>query len=71
MYATDATVEIGVSNVRPSLPDVLDFVARHNFPAEVVTTMTAAWEDAPATYAAHTTKLVLHREPLAVSGPGD
>ncbi|MEU6585672.1 alcohol dehydrogenase catalytic domain-containing protein [Nocardia sp. NPDC046763] len=71
MYATDATVKIGVSNVRPILPDVLDFVARHNFPAEVVTTMTAAWEDAPAAYAAHTTKLVLHREPLAVSGPGD
>ncbi|MFE2996054.1 hypothetical protein ACFXG4_13675 [Nocardia sp. NPDC059246] len=71
MYATDATVKIGVSNVRPILPEVLDFVAHHDIPAEIVTTMTAAREDAPAAYTAHTTKLVLRREPLGVSEPGD
>ncbi|MFE3258254.1 hypothetical protein ACFXPS_22895 [Nocardia sp. NPDC059091] len=42
--------------------------AHHDLPAEIVTMMTAAWEDAPAVYAAHTTKLVLHR---TVSEPGD
>ncbi|MEU1548076.1 alcohol dehydrogenase catalytic domain-containing protein [Nocardia sp. NPDC005745] len=64
MYANDATLKIGVSNVRPILPEVLDFVARQDFPAEQVTTLTADWEDAPEAYKAHTTKLVLHRKPL-------
>ncbi|MFE7743749.1 zinc-binding dehydrogenase [Nocardia sp. NPDC057455] len=32
MYANDATLKIGVSNVRSILPDVLDFVARQIFP---------------------------------------
>ncbi|WP_067549134.1 zinc-dependent alcohol dehydrogenase [Nocardia crassostreae] len=64
MYANDATLKVGVSNVRPLLPDVLDFVARQDFPAETVTTLTADWEDSPTAYKAHTTKLVLHREPL-------
>lgn len=64
MYANDATLRIGVSSVRPVLPELLDFVARTGFPAERVTTITADWEDAPSAYAAHTTKLVLHRPPL-------
>jgi len=64
MYANDATLKIGVSNVRPILPEVLDFIARQDFPAEVVTTLTADWDDAPEAYRAHTTKLVLHRPPL-------
>jgi threonine dehydrogenase-like Zn-dependent dehydrogenase len=67
MYANDATLRLGVSNVRPVLPDLLDFVARTDFPAERVTTVLADWEDAPTAYAAHTTKLVLHRAPLALS----
>jgi threonine dehydrogenase-like Zn-dependent dehydrogenase len=64
MYATDATLHLGVSSVRPVLPDLLDFVARTGFPAENVTTLLADWEDAPTAYAARTTKLVLHRPPL-------
>jgi len=64
MYATDATLRLGVSSVRPVLPDLLDFVARDGFPAETVTTLLADWEDAPTAYAARTTKLVLHRPPL-------
>ncbi|NLE81554.1 MAG: alcohol dehydrogenase catalytic domain-containing protein [Rhodococcus sp.] len=66
MYANCATLSIGVSNVRPILPDLLDFVARTEFPAEQVTTLLADWEDAPEAYQAHTTKLVLHRQPLGV-----
>jgi threonine dehydrogenase-like Zn-dependent dehydrogenase len=67
MYATDATLRLGVSSVRPVLPELLDFVARDGFPAEKVTTVLADWEDAPSAYEVHTTKLVLHRPPLELS----
>jgi threonine dehydrogenase-like Zn-dependent dehydrogenase len=65
MYANDATLRIGVSNVRPILPELLEFIASTGFPAEQVTTVTADWDDAPQAYTAHTTKLVLHRPRLA------
>lgn len=64
MYATSATLNIGISHVRPLLPELLDFIASSDFPAERVTSMLADWDDATDTYAAHTTKLVLHRPPL-------
>jgi alcohol dehydrogenase len=64
MYANDATLRIGVSSVRPLLPELLDFVARTGFPAEKVTTLLADWEDAPTAYAERATKLVLHRPPI-------
>jgi threonine dehydrogenase-like Zn-dependent dehydrogenase len=62
MYATDATLRVGVSHARAVLPDLLDFVARTGFPAERVTTLTADWDEAPTAYAARTTKLVLQRD---------
>jgi alcohol dehydrogenase len=68
MYATSATLELGVSSVRPHLPDVLAFVAAADFPAERVTTLVADWDDAPEAYAARTTKLVLRRPPLPTPG---
>jgi alcohol dehydrogenase len=64
MYANDATLKIAVSSVRAVLPELLDFVAGDNFPAELVTTLTADWDDAPEAYKARTTKLVLHRPRL-------
>jgi hypothetical protein len=64
MYANDATLRIGISNVRPVLPELLDFVAHSGFPAERVTTVTADWDDAPHAYTLRTTKLVLRRDPL-------
>ncbi|MBY4226737.1 alcohol dehydrogenase catalytic domain-containing protein [Rhodococcus fascians] len=64
MYANDATLKIGVSHTRSVLPDVLDFVHRTGFPAELVTTTLADWDDAPAAYRERTTKLVLHRAPI-------
>jgi alcohol dehydrogenase len=64
MYATSATLQVGVSNVRPRLPELLDFIARTGFPAERVTSTLLPWDDAAEGYAAHTTKLVLHRSPL-------
>jgi threonine dehydrogenase-like Zn-dependent dehydrogenase len=65
MYATDATLRIGVSHARAILPSLLAFVERTGFPAERVTTLTADWEDAPRAYTARTTKLVLQRDRLA------
>lgn len=62
MYATDATLRLGVSHARAVLPDLLAFVARTGFPAERVTTLTADWDDAPRAYTARTTKLVLQRD---------
>jgi threonine dehydrogenase-like Zn-dependent dehydrogenase len=64
MYATDGTLRLGVSHARAELPALLAFVARTDFPAERVTTLTAGWDDAPEAYAAKTTKLVLRRDPL-------
>jgi threonine dehydrogenase-like Zn-dependent dehydrogenase len=69
MYATDATLRLGVSHSRAVLPELLDFVRRTGFPAERVTTLDAPWDDAPAAYAARTTKLVLHRDPLTPEVP--
>jgi alcohol dehydrogenase len=65
MYTTDATLRVGVSHARAVLPELLDFIGRTQFPAERVTTVTADWEDAPAAYATKTTKVVVHRDPLA------
>jgi threonine dehydrogenase-like Zn-dependent dehydrogenase len=64
MYATDATLRLGVSHARAILPSLLDFVHRTGFAAERVTTRTAAWDEAPDAYTARTTKLVLCRDPL-------
>ena len=64
MYATDATLRLGVSHARAVLPDLLAFVARSGFPAERVTTLTTDWDDAPSAYVARTTKVVLQRDPL-------
>lgn len=62
MYATDATLRVGVSHARAALPDLCAVVARTHFPAEQVTSLTAHWDDAPTAYATRTTKLVLQRE---------
>lgn len=64
MYATSATLNIGVSHVRPVLPELLDFIAATGFEAERVTSVLADWDDAPDAYLERTTKLVIHRPPL-------
>ena len=58
MYATSATLRVGISHVRPVLPELLDFIAATGFPAEQVTSLLADWDDAPTAYTAHTTKVV-------------
>jgi alcohol dehydrogenase len=69
MYATDATLRLGVSHPRAVLPELLDFVERTGFAAERVTTLTADWEQAPQAYARRTTKVVLRRDPLLAAEP--
>lgn len=64
MYATDATLRIGVSHARALIPDLLDFIAATGFEAERVTSLTAGWDDAPYAYLEKTTKVVLTRDPL-------
>jgi threonine dehydrogenase-like Zn-dependent dehydrogenase len=64
MYATDATLRVGVSHARAVLPDLLAFIATSGFPAEQVTSLTADWDDAPSAYATRTTKVVLQRDSL-------
>lgn len=64
MYATSATLNIGVSHVRPVLPELLDFIATTDFEAGRVTSVLADWDDAPTAYLERTTKLVIHRPPL-------
>lgn len=64
MYATSATLQVGVSHVRPVLPELLAFIAQTGFEAERVTTLLADWDDAPSAYQERTTKVVLYRPPL-------
>jgi threonine dehydrogenase-like Zn-dependent dehydrogenase len=64
MYANDITLHLGVSHPRAVLPELLDWVHAHDFPAERVTTHLASFDDAPAVYGVRTTKLVLRRAPL-------
>ncbi|GAA1463504.1 zinc-dependent alcohol dehydrogenase [Williamsia maris] len=66
MYMTlnDINLYVGLNHPAHSLPEVLAWVNRHDFPAEKVTTHVASWDDAPSAYATRTTKLVLYRPPL-------
>ncbi len=69
MYATDATLRLGVSHPRAVLEELLAFVARTGFEAERVTTVTADWEQAARAYARRATKVVLRRAPLLAAEP--
>jgi len=69
MYATDATLRLGVSHARAILPELLAFVERTGFAAERVATLTASWDDAPRAYAAKTTKVVLERDRVMSPAP--
>ncbi|WP_228833886.1 hypothetical protein [Nocardia abscessus] len=55
-----------VASICGPVPFSASPVRRTGFPAEQVTTLLADWENAPAAYTAHTTKLVLHRPPVTV-----
>ena len=69
MYANDITLHLGVSHPRAVLPELLTWIHANQFPAELVTTQLASFDDAPSAYRARTTKLVLHRPPLTRDPP--
>ncbi|MEU6138442.1 hypothetical protein [Nocardioides sp. NPDC047086] len=54
----------GLRDALRALPEMLDFIARTGFEAERVTSLLADWDHAIEAYPAHTTKVVLHRDPL-------
>jgi len=61
MYFNTATLHLGVSNPRSDLPDLLALIASRRFQPEKVTTMAAAWEEAPQAFLENTTKVVVQR----------
>lgn len=61
---TDVNLHVGMSHPATNMADILSWVHTNNFPAERVTTKVVNFDDAPTSYAARTTKLVLHRQPL-------
>lgn len=63
MYVHGGTLTTGLANVRADLPDILAAVQSGKLRPELVTTRTAAWNDAPEALLDPTTKVVLVREP--------
>jgi alcohol dehydrogenase len=61
MYFNTTTLHVGVSNPRSDLPDLLELIASRRFQPEKVTTLVAAWEDAPQAFLQDTTKVVIQR----------
>lgn len=61
MYFNTASLHVGVSNPRSDLPDLLELIASGRFQPEKVTTLIAAWEDAPQAFLEETTKVVIRR----------
>src|SRR5208282_2176607 len=70
MYINGATLHVGISHVRASMPQVLQLVQQGRFNPAKVTTVRAAWQDAPAAFLEDTTKVVIERPPLFASGGG-
>jgi len=64
MYLNDATLRVGVAHARAHLPAVLDLIAQKRFDPSVVTTLVAAWDDAPRALLESSTKVVLERPRL-------
>jgi alcohol dehydrogenase len=61
MYFNSTTLNVGVSNPRSDLPDLLALMASRRFQPEKVTTTAADWEDAPQAFLEDTTKVVVQR----------
>ena len=64
MYAENVTFKTGVSNARPSIPKVLELIKEGNFKPELVTTLTATWDETPQAFLENTTKVVVFRSTI-------
>nr|WP_245549737.1 hypothetical protein [Gordonia effusa] len=64
---TDITMHVSTSHVAAVLPEVINWVADTDFPAEKIAPDVSEWRDAPKAYGTTSTaKPVLYRPPLAV-----
>jgi threonine dehydrogenase-like Zn-dependent dehydrogenase len=61
LYTRGVHLHMGRAMVRPVMPTILDLVAAGRLRPELVTSATAAWDDAPEALLEPTTKLVLSR----------
>lgn len=64
MYLKSATLHVGVANARADLPALLTLVQQGGFDPTIVTSLTAAWDDAPRALLERSTKVVLRRDRL-------
>jgi threonine dehydrogenase-like Zn-dependent dehydrogenase len=61
LYARGVHLHIGIGMARPAIPAILDLVAAGRLRPHLVTSATAAWNDAPEALLEPTTKLVISR----------
>jgi threonine dehydrogenase-like Zn-dependent dehydrogenase len=64
MLINSTTFHVGVSHVRAAMPHVLQLMQQGRFDLSKITTVRAAWQDAPAAFLEDTTKVVVERPPL-------
>jgi threonine dehydrogenase-like Zn-dependent dehydrogenase len=64
MYVYGGTLTTGLANVRADLPDILRTIESGLLKPELVTTLTAQWNDAPEALLVPTTKVILVRPSL-------
>lgn len=67
MYMRDVTLSVGLCNVRPHMPRVLDLIKEGRCDPMVVTPTTFGWEDAPEALVAPIAKAVLVRPRITSS----
>ena len=65
MYVKGNSLVTGLANVRVDLPDILEAVRNGSLKPDLVTTLTADWDDAPDALLDPTTKVVLVRPTLS------
>jgi alcohol dehydrogenase len=64
MFSKSATFQIGASQPRRDIPDILPLIQSGVFKPQLITTLTADWSDAPKAYLEKTIKLVVKRDPV-------
>jgi threonine dehydrogenase-like Zn-dependent dehydrogenase len=65
MYVQGNTLATGLANVRADLPEILAAVQQGKLKPELVTTLTADWNEAPEALLDLSTKVILVRDPLS------
>ncbi|MBC7891507.1 MAG: zinc-binding dehydrogenase, partial [Sphingobacteriaceae bacterium] len=65
MYLKSATLKVGIAHPIRDIPNALNLMTHHGFKPQNVTTLLTDWENAEEAYLTQTTKVVLHRKPVA------